>query len=112
MSHTQKDDEDNPPSDDDTGIHGLILDEGTDLDTIAAHINVKLNKTGDVLSAALEAIMDNRYLYGVKEFQVKYTNEYLSWHPINLNKDEDPHCVAYYVMNNDLRKVSNGIQRR
>ena len=26
-------------------------------------------------------------------------------------KDEDPHCVAVYVINNDLGKVSNGIHR-
>ena len=112
VSQTQEDEEDYPPSDDDTGLNDLILEEGTDLDTMAAHINAQLDETDDVLSAELEAIVDHRYLSGIIEFQVKYTNGDLSWHPIDLIKDENPHCVAVYVINNDLGKISNGIHRR
>ena len=65
----------------------------------------------NILSAELEVIMDHRYLSGVMEQQVKYTNGDLSWHPIDLIKDENPHFVAVYVLNNDLGKVSNGIHR-
>ena len=78
VSQTQKDDEDNSPSDDNTGLNGLILDEGTDLDTIAAHINVQLDETDDTLSAELEVIMDHIYLSGVIELQMKYINGDLS----------------------------------
>ena len=112
ISQTPADVEDDPPSDDDTGLNDLILEEGTDLDTMAAHINAQLDETDDVLSAELEAIVDHRYLSGIIEFQVKYTNGDLSWHPIDLIKDENPHCVAVYVINNDLGKISNGIHRR
>ena len=65
MSQTQTDDKDNPPSDDDTGINDLIMNEGTDLNVIAAHINAQLDETYDILSAELEAIMDHRYLSGI-----------------------------------------------
>ena len=62
VSQTQKDDEDNLPSNDDTGINGIILDKDTDLDTIVAHINTQIDETDDVLSAELGAIMDHRLL--------------------------------------------------
>ena len=88
------------------------MDEGIDLDTIAARINTQLDETDDVLSAELEAIMDHIYLSGIMELQVKYTNRDLSWHLICLIKDEVSHCVAVYILKNDLRKVSNGIHRR
>ena len=42
---------------------------------------------------------------------MKYTNGDLSWHPMDLIKDEEPQAVALYVLSNDLRKVSNGIHR-
>ena len=111
MNRTQKDDEDDPPSDDDTGLNGLIMDEGTNLDAIAAHINAQLDETDDVLSAELEAIMDHIYLSSIIDHQVKYTNGDLSWYSIDLIKDEEPYCVAVYVINNDLGKVSNSIHR-
>ena len=78
VSQTQKDDEDNSPSDDDTGLNGIILDDGKDLDAIAAHINTQLDETDDVLSDELEAIMDHRYLSDTIELQVKYTDIDLS----------------------------------
>ena len=31
---------------------------------------------------------------------------------MDLIKDGNPHCVAVYVLNNDLGKISNGIHRR
>ena len=90
VSQTQQEDDDSPSYNDDTGLNGLIMDEGTDLDAIAAHINAQLDETDNVLSAELEAIMEHRYLSGIIEFQVKYINGDLSWHPIDLIKDEDP----------------------
>ena len=112
MSQTQQDNKYNPTSYDDNGLNGIIMDEGTDLDAMLAHINAQLDETDDVLSAELKAIIDHIYLSGIIELQVKYTNGDLSWNPIDLIKDEDPHCVAVYVLNNDLGKVSNGIHRR
>ena len=112
VSQTQEDDEDYPPSDDDSGLNGLVVDEGTDLDAMAAHINAQFDETDDVLSAELDSIVDHRYLSGIIELRVKYTNGDLSWHPMDLIKDENPHCVAVYVLNNDLGNISNGIHRR
>ena len=89
VSQTQPDDEVQPLSDDD-GINEVMLEEGTNLDDMAAHINGQLDETDDVLSAELHSIVDHRYLSGIIELQVKYTNGDLSWHPIDLIKDEDP----------------------
>ena len=97
VSQNQQNDEDNPPSEDATGHTGLIMDEGTDLDAMSAHINAQLDETDDVLSAKLEVVINHRYLSGVLEFQVKYTNGDQSWHLIDLIKDEDPHCVDFYA---------------
>ena len=89
-----------------------MMEEGTNIDDIASQINTQLDETDDVLSAELHLIADHRYLSGIIELQVKYTNGDLSWHPMDLIKDEDPQAVALYVLSNDLGKVSNGIHRR
>ena len=78
VSQTQQDDENYPPSDDNNRLNGLIMDEGTNLDAMSVHINTQLDKMDDVLSAELETIMDHRYLSGIIEIQVRYTNGYLS----------------------------------
>ena len=44
ISQTPADVEDYHPSDDDTRLNDLILEEGTDLDTMAAHINAQLDE--------------------------------------------------------------------
>ena len=72
-----------------------MLKEGTNLDDIAAHIN-------DVLSAELHSIVDHRYLSGIIDLHVKYTDRDLSWHPMDLNKDENAQAVAVYVLSCDL----------
>ena len=68
--------------------------------------------TDNVLSFELLSIVVHRYLSGIIELQVKYTNGELSWHPMDLTKDEDPQAVAVYVLSNELGKVSHGIHRR
>ena len=73
MSQTQPDDEALPPSDED-GINEVMLEESANIDDIASHINGQLDGTDDVLSAELHTIVDHRYLSGIIELQVKYTN--------------------------------------
>ena len=89
-----------------------MMEEGTNIDDIASQINTQLDETDDVLSAELHLIADHIYLSEIIELQVKYTNGDLSWHPMDLVKDEDPQTVALYVLSNYLRKISNGIHRR
>ena len=73
VSQTRPDDEEHPFSDDndDDGINEVMLEEGTNIDDMAAHINGKLGETDDVLSAELHSIVDHRYLSGIIELQVK-----------------------------------------
>ena len=66
----------------------------------------------DFLSAEIEAIIDHRYLGGILEFNLEYTNGDMSWHPITAVMDEDPHATANYIIDNDLGPVSNGIHGR
>ena len=73
MSQTQPDDEAQPLSYED-GINEIILGKGTNINDIASHVNVQLDGTYDVLSAELHTIVDHIYLFGIIEFQVKYTN--------------------------------------
>ena len=65
-----------------------MLDEGINIDDIASQINNQLDETDDVLSAELHSIVNHRYLSGIMELQVKYTNEELSMHPMESIKDE------------------------
>ena len=71
-----------------------------------------MNRTGTYLATELKTITDHRYLVGMLELKVEYTNGEKSWHPIGLIKDEDPHEVANYVLSNDIGPVSNGTHRR
>ena len=66
----------------------------------------------DYLAAELKSITDHRYLSGVLELQVEYTDGELSFHPIDMVKNEDPHAVANYIINNDLGKECNKIHNR
>ena len=75
---------------------------------MATHVNNHLNEKANVLSAELAAIVAHRFLSGILEVQVEYTNGDTSWHHIDLIKDEDPCDVTDYVINNDLGKISNG----
>ena len=79
---------------------------------MATHVNNHLNEKANVLSAELAAIVAHRFLPGILEVQVEYTNGDTSWHPIELIKNEDPCAIADYVINNDLGKIPNGKHRR
>ena len=112
VSQTQDDDEDFPPSDEDDDLPRFMEDGGVSTADVASHLNVQLDGKDDYLAAELDTIVDDRYLAGVLELQVRYTNGDLSWHPIDLIKNEEPQAVANYVLSNDLGMVSNGIHRR
>ena len=90
VSQTQDDDEDFPPSDADDDLPRFMEDGGVNTADVASHLNVQLDGKDDYLSAELETIVDDRYLAGVLELQVKYTNGDLSWHPIDLVKNKEP----------------------
>ena len=90
VSQTQEDNENYPLSEDDPDLHELIGDSGKDFDTFATQINTQLDDKDDILAAELESIVDHRYLSGILELQVLYTNGDNSWYHIDLLKDEDP----------------------
>ena len=97
------DEEDNPIT---TSI------KGPEKDDIATHVNTVFDQGDDYLAAELHSITNHRCLAGVLEFKVEYSNGDLSWHPIDLVKDEDPHAVANYIIKNDLGPVYNNIHNR
>ena len=66
----------------------------------------------DFLSAELKSITDHRYIAGILEFNLEYTNGDTLWHPIALVKDKNPHATANYVVSNDLGLISNRIHGR
>ena len=61
------------------------------------------------LSAELKANMNKKYSANVLIIKVKYTNGGVTWHPIDLVKDEDPHITANYIITNDLGSICNMI---
>ena len=68
--------------------------------------------TDDFFSFELKSILNHRYLAGVLEFKLEYDHGELSWHPLDLVKDKDPHACARYIAGTDLGPISNGIHRR
>ena len=65
--------------------------------------------TDDFLSCELKFILNHRYLASILEFELEYDNGEISWHPLDLVKDEDSHTYARYILGNDLGSISNGI---
>ena len=61
---------------------------------IAAQVNTVFDETYDYLSAQIKAITDHRYIAGIIELKVEYTDGGTSWYPISLVKDEKPHATA------------------
>ena len=70
------------------------------------------DESDDYLSAEIKSIIDHRYVAGILEFKLEYTNGDTSWHPLALVKYEDAHATANYFLSNDLGYISNGIHRR
>ena len=97
-----------PSDDEDSPITTSI--RGSEHDAVATHVNTVFDQGDDYLAAELHYITDHRYLAGILEFKVEYSNGDISWHPIDLVKDEDPHAVANYIMSNDFGDVCNNIQ--
>ena len=52
---------------------------------------------------------DHRYLKGILEFKVQFTDDgETEWHPIDLVQDDDAYAVATYVLTqHDLGPISN-----
>ena len=86
--------------------------KGSEQDDVATHVNTVFGQGEDYLAAELHSITDHRYLTGILELRVEYSNGDQSWHPIDLVKDEDPHAVANYILSNDLGTVCNNIHNR
>jgi hypothetical protein len=99
-----------PSDEEDNPITASI--KGSEKDDIATHVNTVFDQGDDYLAAELHSITNHRCLSGVLEFKVEYSNGDLSWHPIDLVKDEDPHAVANYIIKNDLGPVYNNIHNR
>ena len=111
-SQTQSDDEEDPPSDDDlTDQVAMCADEGN-FDQMATALNISQDNDNISDPFELDSIIDHRHLSGILELKVLYKTNEQSWHPIEMVKNDDPHAVAQYVMNNDLGKISNGQHRR
>lgn len=46
------------------------------------------------------------------ELLVVYSNDKVSWHPIELIKNENPQATTTYILSNDLGRTSNEIYER
>ena len=79
--------------------------------TINNHLNSVFDDTDDFLSCELKSILNHRYLTRVLEFKLEYDNGEISWYPLDLVKDEDPHVCAIYIVCNDLSPIYNGVHR-
>ena len=112
VSQTQDNNEDYSLSEEDPDLHEIIQDRGKYFDNIATHVNTCFDIKYGALTAELESIVDHRFLSGILELQVEYTNGDVSWPPMDLIKDEDLYAAANYMLRNDLGMVSNGIHRR
>ena len=74
--------------------------KGPQFDEIAKKLHNVFDNTDDYLFAELNAIINHIYSADVLEFKVKYINWDMTWHPIDLVKDEDPHATANYIITN------------
>ena len=63
-------------------------------------------------SLKFDRIVDHRYLSGILELNVNYSDDSSSWMSIDKMKGENPGLVAEYVVSTELGKVSNVIHRR
>ena len=89
VSQTQDNEEAYPPSNEDTDLPRRMEDGGVNTDAVTSHVNVQLDNKDDYFAAELETKVGNRYLAGVLELKVKYTNRDLSRHPIDLVRDKE-----------------------
>ena len=110
ISQSDSEDENIPLSDDDDYTDNNL--NGVEEQHIVTDLNNQFDRGDDALPVELDYIIDHRYVAGVLELQVSYTDGSKSWHPLSLIKTEDPSAIADFVLNNDLGKVSNGIHRR
>ena len=76
---------------------------------VVSQLNAVFDESDNYLSAEIKAITNHRYLSGIIEINLEYTNGDTSWHPIPLVKDEDSHAIAKYVVRNGSGLISNGI---
>ena len=74
VSQTQDNNEDYSLSEEDPDLHEIIQDRGKYFDNIATHVNTCFDVKYGVLTSELESIVDHRFLSGILELQVEYTN--------------------------------------
>ena len=96
-------------SSDNGGEYIAVPSNDPEFSTVLAQINSVFDDKDDFLSAEFEVITDHRYIGGIPEFNLEYTNGDTSWHHVTVVKDEDPHTTTNYIIGNDLRPVSNRI---
>ena len=61
------------------------VNEGTEHDNITTQVNTVFDdSTDDYLAAELKSILNHRYLSGILELKVAYSNGEIEWHPISL----------------------------
>jgi len=94
-------------SDDDEEDPGSVRYMEADFDEIAKDANNTFDPSSEDMEE-VEAIVDHRFVAGILELSVRYSTDELTWHPLELVKDIDPHTVAHYVIVIDLGPISNG----
>ena len=110
VSQTQPEVEDVDSDDEDDDPVSVRYMEA-DFDEIAKDVNNAFDPSSEDMEE-VEAIVDHRFVSGILELSVRYSTDELTWHPLELVKDIDPHTVAHYVIANDLGPISNGKHRR
>ena len=90
VSQPQPDDEDYSPSDKELDGPFDGCDSGQDFNDMATHINNNFDDKDEILTVEVIAIVAHKFLAGILELQVEYSNGETSWHPIDLIKSEDP----------------------
>ena len=110
-SHSTDDEgESNPESE---GDELSDVDEKIDFNSVATDLNNQFdNEEESNLDPTIDKVTSHRYLSGVLELKVHFSNGITSWLSLDRVKDVNPKIVADYVMATDLGEVSNGIQRR
>ena len=74
VSQTQDNNEAYSLSEEDPDLHEIIQDRGKYFDNIATHVNTRFDVKYGVLTSELKSIVDHRFLSGILELQVEYTN--------------------------------------
>lgn len=86
-----------------------IRNEESDYDDVASNLYNFFDESDDYDPAELQSITSHRYLNGILEFEVMYTDGETKWHLITLVKDDDACAVATYVLTGP---ISNAKHRR